>query len=226
MKQPVEFNNYQLLEETQKLDELILDNQLVQYNRIKVKVVFTKDNDLYYIRDGQILRMQILEVYKLQQRQNDDPLQNRYNTYNGKESIVKVMKKLENGRLDGKEKLQLMLEANTAKMEKNRAFGKIQYKIILTQVYECGVYYSDKKQGEWKYLYEEEKIGGGIYNQMGQKNGKWIDLSDGFMLHTQVTYSGEYKNDIKIGLWDVWLKHKYGNSSSSHTWCMQNLLYL
>ncbi|CAD8145673.1 unnamed protein product [Paramecium pentaurelia] len=74
----------------------------------------------------------------------------------------------------------------------------------LAQVYEVGQYVNDQRNGTWKFIYENNEIGGGKYNMDSQKNGKWIDLSSEFWSESQVTYSGEYKNGKKIGIWDVW----------------------
>ncbi|CAD8126112.1 unnamed protein product [Paramecium sonneborni] len=92
------------------------------------------------------------------------------------------------------------------------------------QVTYNGEYKNGKKVGRWdifyKYYYEGwkiEKIGGGSYDVIGevmegqvhQKNGKWIELSDHFDSSNQVTYVGEYKNDQKVGRWDIIYKYYY-----------------
>ncbi|CAD8095970.1 unnamed protein product [Paramecium primaurelia] len=71
------------------------------------------------------------------------------------------------------------------------------------QVYEIGEYYNDQKRGKWIYIYNDCLIGGGLYNQQAQKKGKWVDLSEEFNDFSQVTYSGEYKKDQKVGRWDI-----------------------
>ncbi|CAD8156913.1 unnamed protein product [Paramecium octaurelia] len=71
------------------------------------------------------------------------------------------------------------------------------------RVYEFGEYVNDLKQGIWKYMYENKQLGGGQYNQQGEKNGKWIVLSDVFSDTSQITYNGVYKNGNKVGRWDI-----------------------
>ncbi|CAD8194002.1 unnamed protein product [Paramecium pentaurelia] len=44
-----------------------------------------------------------------------------------------------------------------------------------------------------------QQSGGGSYDQFFQKNGLWIDLSDGFKSSNQVVCNGVYKNGKKIG---------------------------
>ncbi|CAD8183787.1 unnamed protein product [Paramecium pentaurelia] len=76
-------------------------------------------------------------------------------------------------------------------------------------IYQSGDYFNDQKQGTWTYNYNNEKIGGGSYNNQGQKDGKWIELKDRFYDESQVTYSGEYKNGKKVSIWETKYQHKY-----------------
>ncbi|CAD8133769.1 unnamed protein product [Paramecium pentaurelia] len=45
----------------------------------------------------------------------------------------------------------------------------------------------------------------GLYDD-GLKNGKWTDLDEEFNKEKQVTYNCVYKNEIKIGRWDIELR--------------------
>ncbi|CAD8086050.1 unnamed protein product [Paramecium primaurelia] len=115
----------------------------------------------------------------------------------------KITKKLVNGQQHGKAKSQIMLEDFTLMMEKSKDNGKKQLRIIVSQIYEIGEYFNNKRQGYWKYYYENQEIGGGQYNQQGERNGKWIEASDGFGQFSQIVYIGEYKNGKKISIWDI-----------------------
>ncbi|CAD8190269.1 unnamed protein product [Paramecium pentaurelia] len=44
--------------------------------------------------------------------------------------------------------------------------------------------------------------GGGNYYDNEIKNGKWIEISDSFMMDSQIIYKGEYKNSQKFGKWN------------------------
>ncbi|CAD8104077.1 unnamed protein product [Paramecium primaurelia] len=72
--------------------------------------------------------------------------------------------------------------------------------MVRAKVLESGEYQNDKRSGIWVYIYDNNKIGGEQYNEQGQKNGKWIKLSD---INTQLTYIGEYKKGQKVGKWDT-----------------------
>ncbi|CAD8154101.1 unnamed protein product [Paramecium octaurelia] len=78
-----------------------------------------------------------------------------------------------------------------------------------------GNYTNAKKYGKWDVWFkannrncEKQIIGGGSYDEEGNwvKNGRWIDLDDGFELKKQITYNGEYRNGKKIGIWNILYK--------------------
>ncbi|CAK89684.1 unnamed protein product (macronuclear) [Paramecium tetraurelia] len=88
------------------------------------------------------------------------------------------------------------------------------------QVMYHGEYVNGKKIGRWDISFKEEgedrpewmfRIpsyhnpyrGGGRYDEQGCKIGKWVDLIDNLNDNNQVTYSGEYKDGTKQGVWDL-----------------------
>ncbi|CAD8131095.1 unnamed protein product [Paramecium sonneborni] len=77
------------------------------------------------------------------------------------------------------------------------------YEEISNNVLEFGKYYEDKKQGIWKYKYLNELIDGGIYDEYGLKQGRWIDLNQKFWDFSQVIQEGQYRNNIKFGRWNI-----------------------
>ncbi|CAD8179243.1 unnamed protein product [Paramecium pentaurelia] len=74
-----------------------------------------------------------------------------------------------------------------------------------------GEYLDGIKQGYWQTFLSKKIIGGGFYNQVGQKDGFWIELNDNFSLYlieiihcgNQVIYKGNYKNGLQIGIWEI-----------------------
>ncbi|CAD8124781.1 unnamed protein product [Paramecium sonneborni] len=93
-----------------------------------------------------------------------------------------------------------------------------------SQITYKGEYLNDKKIGKWDIYfkktfqdYQNDEIGGGLYDDDQQKEGvdvkigKWIELSDWFWYLSQVTYHGEYKNDKKVGRWNTMWKKAYGD---------------
>ncbi|CAD8128705.1 unnamed protein product [Paramecium sonneborni] len=76
-----------------------------------------------------------------------------------------------------------------------------------SQVKYIGVYQNNKKIGNWNIFWENQLIGGGLYNEEGSfKIGKWIELSDRFQRNSQVTYSGHYKKGQKVGKWNIFFR--------------------
>ncbi|CAD8165308.1 unnamed protein product [Paramecium pentaurelia] len=80
-----------------------------------------------------------------------------------------------------------------------------------SQITYNGEYTNGKKVGRWNVLYRKQyenefnQIGGGSYNNIGDENkfGNWVEVSDGFNFDSQITYSGEYINNKKVGRWDI-----------------------
>ncbi|CAD8081402.1 unnamed protein product [Paramecium primaurelia] len=87
------------------------------------------------------------------------------------------------------------------------------------QITNKGLYKYGKKVGLWDIWYQINfgikkyfKIGDGSYDEEGDeiKNGKWIELSDGFRDYSQIIHKGRYKNGKKIGRWRIyWRFDKY-----------------
>ncbi|CAD8106477.1 unnamed protein product [Paramecium sonneborni] len=72
------------------------------------------------------------------------------------------------------------------------------------RVFEIGEYCDGLRMGKWNFFKDGLKIGGGFYNIVGEKQGKWIELDKGFYFRKQVKYNGEYdKNGKKVGKWDI-----------------------
>ncbi|CAD8129088.1 unnamed protein product [Paramecium sonneborni] len=75
------------------------------------------------------------------------------------------------------------------------------------RVFEIGEYYNGLRIGKWNFFKDGQKIGGGFYSIDGQKQGKWIELDQGFYFRKQVKYNGEYnQNGKKVGRWDILYK--------------------
>ncbi|CAK81114.1 unnamed protein product (macronuclear) [Paramecium tetraurelia] len=88
-------------------------------------------------------------------------------------------------------------------MIKNYYDYQYKYCISYAKVYECGEYVNEFRSGIWKYIYNNQEIGGGEYKQPGLKNGKWSEPSEEFSNKSQATYNGEYKNGKKVSRWNT-----------------------
>ncbi|CAK86294.1 unnamed protein product (macronuclear) [Paramecium tetraurelia] len=76
-----------------------------------------------------------------------------------------------------------------------------------SQIQHYGEYKCGNKIGLWQTSFMDELIAGGFYdeNGNGEKNGKWIELSDHYG-QSQIKYVGEYANGNKIGFWNTYYK--------------------
>ncbi|CAD8118670.1 unnamed protein product [Paramecium primaurelia] len=72
-----------------------------------------------------------------------------------------------------------------------------------------GEYTNGKKSGQWQIKQGNIIIGGGLYDDMGYKNGKWKELSN-FKLPFFVIQIGEYNKGFKQGRWEILLNKNQG----------------
>ncbi|CAD8101279.1 unnamed protein product [Paramecium primaurelia] len=87
---------------------------------------------------------------------------------------------------------------------------------------EAGDYFEDKRIGDWKMYWNNQKMyGGGEYDKQGtgQKIGRWVELSEHYCDNFELTYHGEYKNGKKFGRWDIC----YNNGNGDQI--MQQIFY-
>ncbi|CAD8116035.1 unnamed protein product [Paramecium sonneborni] len=82
------------------------------------------------------------------------------------------------------------------------------------EVFEIGEYRNGIRIGQWDFVFEKQKIGGGFYKENGLKNGSWIELSQNFSSFSQIFQKGDYQDDKKLGLWQTFYR---GRSVDSFT---------
>ncbi|CAD8120896.1 unnamed protein product [Paramecium sonneborni] len=74
-----------------------------------------------------------------------------------------------------------------------------------SQISQYGCYRNSIKVGKWKIIFKNEIIGGGYYNQIGQKIGKWVEIHQNYFSKNRslcdIKHIGEYQKGIKIGCW-------------------------
>ncbi|CAD8129068.1 unnamed protein product [Paramecium sonneborni] len=177
--------------------------------KTKFQITFTKNKQILYMRDGQILRTeQFKDISKkpevltnLEQIQNlqwvGEYGKNKFKVGNWKAIWIEQTLKDVAGlySIEGKKQ---GLWKDIIKNFWSQA-----------QAFEIGEYTNDQRKGIWKQIYMDKELGSGEYNNQGEKYGKWIELSEGFNQHSQVLYNGEYKNGKKVGRWEIFYKGKY-----------------
>ncbi|CAD8194487.1 unnamed protein product [Paramecium pentaurelia] len=184
--------------------------------KVKVQITFTQDNFIYYSFDGKVLRMQeIILFIKSEQHPENQKHHDQFNNIDQIKYLHWVGEFGQNNRKSGKWKANWSgpdckivggYYENGLKQGLWNEFTKNYWS--QAEICENGEYFNDQKIGEWKYIYDNTIIGGGQYNKQGQKQGKWIELSDGFFNSSQVTYYGEYQNGKKVGIWDIFFREK------------------
>ncbi|CAD8104721.1 unnamed protein product [Paramecium sonneborni] len=198
--QKTEANPFNQKEQTfeKEVDYYNQNNKRVE--KIKIQIKFTSDHQIIYYKNEAILRVEQLKV--------------KNNILNNLEQILKLSWRSqydEKKNKDGKwiafwGQNDIINVGGYQKDGQKQGLWKDLFKNYwsLALIYETGEYLNDFKIGRWKYFYENKNIGGGLYNNEGEKIGKWIDLNDGFQDGKQVTYAGEYnRNGKKVGKWDI-----------------------
>ncbi|CAD8190172.1 unnamed protein product [Paramecium pentaurelia] len=72
-----------------------------------------------------------------------------------------------------------------------------------------GEYKDGKKIGYWIILAMNQEIGGGLYNDLGLKNGLWVEFSSGLQNSSQFIYKGNYLNGLKQGQWNTYFRDPF-----------------
>ncbi|CAD8190279.1 unnamed protein product [Paramecium pentaurelia] len=178
-----------------------------RFLKTQIQIIISKSKEIKYIQDGQILRIDQFTDF----RTKPDILKNleqiKFLKWQGRygQCFKKVDKwnVIWNGQnfsqiggyySDQGEKQGLWMEL--IKNFQNNA-----------KAYEFGEYINNKRVGTWKQFYQDKQLGVGNYNEQGQRDGKWTQLSDYFFNQKQVIDEGEYKNGKKVGLWNIYYEN-------------------
>ncbi|CAD8110583.1 unnamed protein product [Paramecium primaurelia] len=201
-------NQSSLKNQTQKQDSLEIDgfdwdysNYVNRKIRTKLLISHTNEQDLKYIQNGSILRIEKIQstYQKPELIKNLEQVKHlqwigEYGKNNLKVGNWKVFWKGEN-----------LVDVGGQYSTNGKKQGKwketIQNYWTKNQVYFLGEYENDQRQGVWRYIYDGKYIGGGEYNLNGEKIGIWEELSEAFWDFNQIIYIGKYQRGKKIGRW-------------------------
>ncbi|CAD8101956.1 unnamed protein product [Paramecium sonneborni] len=175
-----------------------------QLTKTKFHIQYTKQKELYYIYNGEIIskfKQQDLNI-KLQIIKNLEEV--KYLRWVGE--LGKNFQKtgLWTANWKGEQIKELGGQYSQEGKKKGKWKETIKNYYDKAKVYEIGEYEDNQRKGIWKYVYEDKDIGGGQYDQKGVKQGKWIEILEGFWKNAQITYNGEYNmKGMKVGRWDI-----------------------
>ncbi|CAD8121069.1 unnamed protein product [Paramecium sonneborni] len=159
-----------------------------QVEKLRIQIITTGNNKLIYNQNGVILRVQDILINtnneQIRESQKDSQIlttmdQIKYlkwkEEYGQQNNKISKWTASWQGQLlqnvggyfnDGLK--QGMWKELTKNYQKN------------AQVYYCGYYFNNLRRAEWQYVYSNKRIGGGFYNNQGQKTGKWTIPSEEF----------------------------------------------
>ncbi|CAD8112063.1 unnamed protein product [Paramecium sonneborni] len=72
-----------------------------------------------------------------------------------------------------------------------------------SKAYLIGQYKEGRKYGRWKAISEKLTIGGGNYDEKGQKNGYWEDIVENYLGLNYLSFQGQYNSGRKSGCWQA-----------------------
>ncbi|CAD8173458.1 unnamed protein product [Paramecium octaurelia] len=170
-----------------------------RFIRTKLQINQTKNTEVQYIKDGFILRSDLITTTDQKILKNIEQIKNlewRGNFGNNNLKVGKWVVTWLGKTLEGVGGLY------TVDGQKHGRWRELSQNYwTLAQVYEEGEYNNGLRIGVWKYFYQDKQINGGLYNNQGQKNGEWQELSTEFWDKSQIIYHGVYKNGNKVGRW-------------------------
>ncbi|CAD8182680.1 unnamed protein product [Paramecium pentaurelia] len=143
----------------------------------KLKIVLIKNKEVQLMTlDGEIVRYDILSKYC---NENPEiPFNLEQLTHLQWEGKYKDLKKF--GKWTATWKNDIYLMQGMKQGQWKELFKNYYDK---AQIYEVGEYINNLRTGIWSVIYENKLIGGGLYNEQGQKSGQWIDLCDYFQFY-------------------------------------------
>ncbi|CAD8213287.1 unnamed protein product [Paramecium pentaurelia] len=192
----------------QEIDGIQWDYTDIPPRKIKKKFIisYENQNEIKYIQDGSIIRIDYIKDQQIKQEVLTNLEQIQYLFWFGEygKNNEKIDKWIATW------KGQTLVDVGGYYSDKGLKQGLWKELIknywSKAQVYEIGKYKNNLRKGTWKYIYMDQEIGGGKYNQQGQRNGKWIELNDQFSQYSQITHIGLYQNGKKVGKWDIYYR--------------------
>ncbi|CAD8085729.1 unnamed protein product [Paramecium primaurelia] len=195
-------SNYQNIS---TLEVIGIKKQFSSLKETKLQVIYTKNNEMIYLQDGEILRCDEIQDY------NDQP------------QIMKNLEQIRHLIWHGSYNLSAQKEGKwypTWKGEKIDAGGTYQLNGIKNgqwielsqnfwdkaQVFEKGKYSNNKRCDKWEFFHNNQLVSEGLYSQNGLKNGRWSDLHDNYHEGNKVILNGEYLEGQKVKKWNIVLK--------------------
>ncbi|CAD8129028.1 unnamed protein product [Paramecium sonneborni] len=198
-------------EQTIEKEVGIYNQNKQRIEKIIIQIKFTSDQQIIYQRNGAILRIeQVHDVFE-----NPDIFNNmdqiKYLSWQGQYNL--------NKKKDGKwiitwDKNILQNVGGQFKNGQKQGQWKDLFLNYYKQanIFETGKYYNNLRIGQWYYIFQDAKIGGGFYNQDSLKQGLWVELDEGFYCGKRVAYNGEYQsNGMKVGRWNTMYGNRFEN---------------
>ncbi|CAD8187881.1 unnamed protein product [Paramecium pentaurelia] len=195
-------NEIQQMQQHNYFEQIVecLEYLMGNYYKTDNKVQLTKDGTLKYIKDGEIIRIDRIfdQTKELSILTNLEQI--KHLVWDGE--FNQKYQRIGKWRVFWKDQV---FNAGGSYDENGRKEGRwielFENFWENGQVTFSGEYKNNKRNGRWNFSFQDKTIGGGIYDENGEKTGLWIELDNGFSCLSQITYHGIYDNGIKQGQW-------------------------
>ncbi|CAD8188487.1 unnamed protein product [Paramecium pentaurelia] len=187
-----------LIMELGKQEYRDLFNGWVQ-QKLKFYMLLKKGENVKYIKDGEILKIESIQDMMKRKIICSNLDQQRYLRW---ETVSDTTQTQCNAYWKG-ELLQAGGFYNQMEQKEGKWIDLWENFWIKSKVFYKGNYVQGRKKGKWDILLKNQRVGGGAYNEEGQKQGEWTDIDNNFKKKCQVIYNGEYMNGRKCGQWKI-----------------------
>ncbi|CAD8207994.1 unnamed protein product [Paramecium octaurelia] len=170
------------------------------------QVMYTKNMEMNYVQDGEILRFDAIE------------------DYNNKPQIMKNLQQIKHLNWHGSFNLNYKKQGmwyptwKGVKLDAGGSYSNglkqgnwkelVQNYWEKAEVFQQGNYQNNQKKGVWQIIRNNKPIHESTYSENGIKIGRGFELHDNYHEGNQVILNGEYKQGKKIGKWNTLLEEK------------------
>ncbi|CAD8127954.1 unnamed protein product [Paramecium sonneborni] len=170
--------------------------------KTEFQISYSKDIKIIYQQDGEILKIDEIEIYQNKPESIINLEQIKHLTWKGQ--LDKNQKKVGNWYPLWKGET---INAGGNYGDDGKKIGDwvelIDNFWDQAQVFEIGKYQNNYKCGIWDIIKNQKKIGGGEYIKNGIKNGNWTQLDNNYYEGKKVVYNGKYLDGKKCQKWNI-----------------------
>ncbi|CAD8137791.1 unnamed protein product [Paramecium octaurelia] len=184
---------------------------LFKWQKRKLQIKLTTDDEFHCLLNGKSVTLNEVREFQASPQVFRKLEQLKYFEYwgNGRQKLKKVQQFAVNWRLQKLIEIGGCYTENELKVGFWKELNQNYWTKI--QIFEVGQYFNNLRVGRWGLIMNDQRIGGGQYNQSGQKHGKWREINDESTDQFLIIQDGEYQNGKRVGIWEILLRTHESN---------------